>query len=135
MDKNTWIGFGLIAAILIGFSYFNRPSKEELARRQHVRDSIAFVEAQKQAEAEAQKQLAELQASEAVVDTAAIQEHLRAQYGAFADAAFAINSDPEKLVVESDLLRLTFDPKGGVLYKAELKNYKAYGDSVNMLRL
>ena len=135
MDKNTWIGFGLIAAILIGFSYFNRPSEEELARRQHVRDSIAFVEAQKQAEAEAQKQLAELQASEAVVDTAAIQEHLRAQYGAFADAAFAINSDPEKLVVESELLRLTFDPKGGVLYKAELKNYKAYGDSVNMLRL
>ena len=33
MDKNTWIGFGLIAAVIIGFSFLNRPSQEELAER------------------------------------------------------------------------------------------------------
>ena len=40
MDKNTWIGFLLIAAIIVGFTMLNRPSKEELAHRQHVQDSI-----------------------------------------------------------------------------------------------
>ena len=29
MDKNTWIGFLLIAAIIVGFSFINRPSKED----------------------------------------------------------------------------------------------------------
>ena len=40
MDKNTWIGFGLIAAVIIGFSIFNKTSKEELSERQRVKDSI-----------------------------------------------------------------------------------------------
>ena len=40
MDKNTWIGFLLIAAIIVGFTMLNRPSKEELAERQRVQDSI-----------------------------------------------------------------------------------------------
>ena len=44
MDKNTWIGFLLIAAIIVGFSFINRPSKEELAERQRVQDSIAMVQ-------------------------------------------------------------------------------------------
>ena len=44
MDKNTWIGFALIAAVIIGFSFLNRPSKEELAERKRVQDSIALVQ-------------------------------------------------------------------------------------------
>ena len=48
MDKNTWIGFGLIAAVIIGFSIFNKPSKEELAERQRVQDSINVVMLQEQ---------------------------------------------------------------------------------------
>ncbi len=34
MDKNTIIGFVLIAAVLIGFSMWNQPSDEELAKQQ-----------------------------------------------------------------------------------------------------
>jgi len=51
MDKNTWIGFLLIAAIIVGFTMLNRPSKEELAERQRVHDSIALAQ---QLEMEAQ---------------------------------------------------------------------------------
>ena len=51
MDKNTWIGFLLIAAIIVGFNIINRPSEEEIAERQRIQDSIAV--AQKM-EAEAQ---------------------------------------------------------------------------------
>jgi len=31
MDRNTILGVVLIFAILIGFSYFNRPSEEQIA--------------------------------------------------------------------------------------------------------
>ena len=43
MDKNTWIGFLLIAAIIVGFTLITRPSKEELAQRQRYNDSISLV--------------------------------------------------------------------------------------------
>ena len=31
MDKNTIIGFVLIAALLIGFSWYTQPSEEDIA--------------------------------------------------------------------------------------------------------
>ena len=34
MDKNTITGFVLIAALLIGFSWYNKPSDEEIAQQQ-----------------------------------------------------------------------------------------------------
>ena len=42
MNKDTIIGFALIALVLIGFSWYNQPSQEEIdaARKQ---DSIATV--------------------------------------------------------------------------------------------
>jgi YidC/Oxa1 family membrane protein insertase len=43
MDKNTIIGFVLIALILIGFSVMNKPSEEEI----RYQDSIALVQKQK----------------------------------------------------------------------------------------
>ena len=48
MDRNTITGLVVIALILIGYSYFMSPSKEEL-KAMHVRDSIARVEAQRAA--------------------------------------------------------------------------------------
>ena len=55
MDKNTLTGILLMAAIIFGFMYLNRPSEEELAARererveQQTRDSIAAAEAQRAA--------------------------------------------------------------------------------------
>ena len=42
MDKNTIIGFVLIAAILIGYSVYSQPSDEEIAQQIELakRDSI-----------------------------------------------------------------------------------------------
>ena len=135
MDKNTVIGLVLIAGILIGFSLFNRPSQEELERRQHVQDSIALVNRQR-AEAAAQQtaindSLRALEAAEAP-SAEELEAMHRAQFGALAPAAEGIN---EMQVVETKLLRLTFSPKGGNVVKAELKNYKTYGDTLNPLML
>ena len=72
MDKNTIIGFVLIAAVLIGFSWYNRPTEEELkAQQEQVEKQKA--EQQKAAEkkqAEAAKQKAAL--AQAREDTTAL---------------------------------------------------------------
>lgn len=43
MDKNTIIGFVLIAAVLFGFAWWQQPSEEQLQaqREQYEKDSIA----------------------------------------------------------------------------------------------
>ena len=134
MDKNTWIGFGLIAVIIIGFSFFNRPSKEELAARKRVQDSIAVVQAQ---EAEAKfisEQIAQqLKAEqEASISSEQMAEQVAALYGPFAPAA---QGEEGTILLENEKVRLGIARRGGRIAKAELKEYKAYGDSVNDLCL
>ena len=136
MDKNTWIGFLLIAAIIVGFSMLNRPSKEQLAEQQRINDSIAYarqlaLEAQQISEAIDNELKAEQQASQA-----ATEEQVRAQvvaaYGPLAPAAIG---EEKEVVLENELVKLYLSTKGGRMVRAELKNYKAYGDTVNNLTL
>ena len=51
MDKNTIIGLFLLFALIIGYSIYISPSKEQIAEQQRIRDSIAAVQ---QAELEEQ---------------------------------------------------------------------------------
>ncbi len=44
MDKNTLIGMLLMAAVIFGFMWLNRPSEAELAEQQRQMDSIAAVQ-------------------------------------------------------------------------------------------
>ena len=60
MDKNTLVGFALIGAVVIGFSIYNRPSQEEMARAKHYQDSIQAI-AHKEAERLAQSATAQSQ--------------------------------------------------------------------------
>lgn len=134
MDKNTWIGWGCIALILIGFSWYNKPSKEELAHRQHVRDSIAQVEAAKQAALQVQEELTSMSEVEEL-DSAGMEvlhQQLVAQFGHFAPAA---EGEEKVVVLENELVRLHLQTKGGTIGMAELKQYHTYGDTLNDLRL
>ena len=135
MDKNTWIGFALIAAIIIGFSFINRPSKEELAERKRVQDSIALVQAAEWEAKQLSQQLTEqLQATQNTPTATAEQlaEQMAALYGPFAPAS---QGEEGVVVLENSKVRISIDRRGGRIVKAELKEYKAYGDSVNNLCL
>ena len=44
MNKDTLIGFVLIGIVLIGFSWWNQPSEEQIAEYQRQQDSIAAVQ-------------------------------------------------------------------------------------------
>ena len=88
MDKNTTIGFLLIALIIIGFALINKPSEEEIARQRHYNDSIALVQQQRMAaEAARQEANAALQAPAQGLDSASLQAKLADAFGAFSPAA------------------------------------------------
>ncbi|MCM1035365.1 MAG: membrane protein insertase YidC [Paludibacter sp.] len=132
MDKNTFWGFFLIALIIIGFSFFNRPTKEQLAAQQHYRDSVAYMRQMEMEAQEAVRLAQEMTDTSADTDTAQAAQKIKNVYGAFAPSATGENTYH---VVENEVLRLTFASKGGYLHKAELKNYKTYKDTVNYLCL
>ena len=137
MDKNTWIGFLLIAAIVVGFSFLNRPSKEELAERKRVQDSIALVQAQEMEAKLISQQIAQqLDAEKAAQAPTPTTDQLAAQvaavYGPFAPAA---QGEEGLIALENSKVCISIDRRGGRIAKAELKEYKAYGDSVNNLCL
>ena len=135
MDKNTWVGFLLIAAIIVGFTMLNRPSKEQLAERQRVQDSIKLA---RMAELEAQRISDSLQyvaGNAAQVETISEEQqqaHMQAAYGTFAQAA---QGEEQWVTLENEHLRLTLSTLGGRIQRAELPEYHASGDSVNPLCL
>ena len=127
MDRNTIIGFILIAGIIIGFSILNRPSEEQIAHQRHLNDSIAQVR-QAQIEAEAIRQ-AEMAAAKQEMDH--IQQDLPAEetqvrfmdaFGAFGIAAIGEN---ELITLENNRVRLKFSTQGGRIYSAELLDFFA----------
>ena len=115
----------------------NRPSKEEMAERKRLNDSIALA---RQMEWEAQQLSAQITAETAAAAEAGQQQtseedldsRLQATYGDFAPAA---RGTEDFVTLENERVRLMFTTKGGRLYRAELKEYKAYGDTVNDLHL
>ena len=136
MDKNTWIGFFLMAVIIFGFSFFNRPkapTAEQLEQRRHIQDSIALAE-QIEKEAQTLSDLIQNGLNEQANDTAVanVGEQLKNVYAAFAVSAQGVNGEE---TLENSRLKLHFDYQGGRVSRVELKEYKAYGDTVNMLNL
>ncbi len=131
MDKKSTLGIVLIFAVLVIFSYINKPSKEEIETAKYKRDSIALVQSamQKQAEAIAIRSEQEAQASLPIneeEDSINATNELRNLYGDFYVSA---NGNEEFLVLENNLLKLTLSTKGGQVHSVELKNYKRHDSS------
>jgi len=127
MDRNTIIGFALIAAIIIGFSILNRPSQEEIARQQqlrHYRDSVAQAnreaEAIRLAEAAIAAQEFEQEREELPEDE--VQARLADAFGAFSIAAAG---EKEFFTLENERVRVKLSSQGGRIYSVRLKNFYA----------
>ena len=111
MDKNTITGLVLMVAIVIGFSYFSQPSESEIRQRQ-IQDSSAIVEQEKVAAQQREKEAFELlREAEAAKDTTSLFYAAR-------------QGEARDIVLENDLVKLTFSTQGGCVKSAELKEYK-----------
>ncbi|GAP71982.1 membrane protein insertase YidC [Candidatus Symbiothrix dinenymphae] len=130
MDKNTITGFVLIIAVLVGFSYLNRPNVEQQAALRRYNDSIALV-----------RQMNELAAALATEPKSAETEGIAAQarsdksttlsdldkkaqlrdaYGPF---AAAVGGKEDTVTLENDLLELKISTRGGQISSARVKNF------------
>ncbi|OFZ06907.1 MAG: hypothetical protein A2338_05985 [Bacteroidetes bacterium RIFOXYB12_FULL_41_6] len=137
MNKNSILGFILIAAIMIGYTYWFTPSSTELAQRKHTADSLANIEQQRiqkeQVRQAAFEQEAELQqpAEEVMVSTDQNLDQLREKYAQFAGS---VNGQENITVLENDLVRIELTNKGGHIKTVELKGYQTY-DSLPLILL
>lgn len=141
MNKNSIIGFGLILAILIGWSVWTAPSEEQV-KEQYALDSLNRVNAIKKqfedslfrAQLEEKKQLAatnemvvvdgngEANHSQENVDSLAPKLNLQ-KYGEFAVAS---QGEDQDIIIENDLLKLKISKKGGAISYAQVKNFRTY---------
>ena len=111
MDKNTIIGFVLIAAVLIGFSLWNQPSKEELAQQQQTE------QLEKKAQAEAQQKKIENEARK----TATLQAAMADTSALFHTA---LNGTEQKVTLRNGKLQLELTSKGAIVEKAVIKGFQ-----------
>ena len=125
MDKNTILGFVLIALIVIGFSQLNKPSQKDLAVKRY-NDSIALVEqnkaelAGKVSKGTVAKDSLAVNDSTSKVKTADI----------FGDFSASAEGTEKFYTIENDLVKITLSNKGGRVYSVQLKKYSKR-DSLN----
>ncbi len=111
MNKDTIIGFVLIAVVLIAFSWYNQPSQEEIDAYQRQQDSIAAVQRDK----ESKQKMAEA-ARKAEAEAAAQSDTTALFYT-------ALNGTNEDIVLKNQKVELTFSTKGGTISKAVIKGF------------
>jgi membrane protein insertase, YidC/Oxa1 family, C-terminal domain len=112
MNRDTVIGFVLIALVLIGFSWWNQPSQEDIEAYQRQQDSIAAVQKDK----EIKQKMAEAE-RQAVADSIAKSDTTALFYA-------AQNGTAEDIVLKNQKLELTLSTKGGTLTKAVIKDFE-----------
>ncbi|RLD89944.1 MAG: membrane protein insertase YidC [Bacteroidetes bacterium] len=144
MNKNSIIGFVLIAAIMIGYSVWLSPSKEEIQQKQHFKDSLEYVQFQQDSIRKSQivktKQHTEkaLESRKPEAGTSTVSEGkapsstyqaMHSKYDVFANSATGKN---EKYYLENDLVKIEIDSKGGFIKQVQLKEYQTW-DSLPLL--
>jgi len=143
MDKNTVIGLLLITAIIVVFTIYNRPSQEQIAEQQRLRDSTALVQAQRAeiaAESELQPANNHINDDSVINQGSNVSDFFSAgtPYNeVVADSASGnLNlveetAKEEIVVLENEKLRLLLNTHGGKIQSVQLKEYLHYkGDSL-----
>jgi YidC/Oxa1 family membrane protein insertase len=120
MDKNTWIGFLLIAVIVVGFTMFGSKKAPKESAQQPKQELILPVEQAQQPE-----QVVASAPEKPVVSKPA-------EMGVFTPA---LTGEEKMVSLENEHLRVTLSTLGGTIERAELLEYKAAGDTVNPLCL
>ena len=125
MDKNTILGFVLIALIVIGFSQLNKPSEKDLAVKRY-NDSIALVE-QNKAELTEKVSKGTVAKDSLAVNDSTSKVKTADIFGDF--SASAVGTE-KFYTIENDLVKITLSNKGGRVYSVQLKKYSKR-DSLN----
>ena len=121
MDKNTITGFVLIGIVIFAFSWFNKPTPEQVEAMRHQQDSLARIENQ----SEAKSLLLEDPVAATFVgeSDSAYNKRMEANFGSFAKA---VKGESKTTTLENEVLELRISNKGGAVSYARLKQYDNY---------
>lgn len=129
MDKNTIIGFVLIFGIIVGFSWLNRPTEEQIAAQKRYKDSVALVEFEKaQQKAVLEELEKQKKADEETFDSLMVEK----AKNVFGDFAISAIGEEKFVTLENEKLKVTFSTKGGRICEAELKQFTTF-DSLPLI--
>lgn len=122
MDKNSVIGFILIALIFIGFTFFQSNRARKAAELQAQQDSIALAQMPPQR-----------MASEAVLESAAPEGESGASVAIYKDSLLENASKVQESIVtlENDVLEMKLSTRGAKPYSVRLKKFRNY-DSTDL---
>ena len=122
MNRDTVIGFVLIALVLIGFSWYIQPSAEQI-EAQRMEDSIAAVmkdNAKKKEAEEAAKKAEAIEAAKA--DTTSLFHT-------------ALIGEERQVVLKNGKVEVAVSTKGGTISKAVIKGFKNVDNSADEVTL
>ncbi|MBK7851350.1 MAG: membrane protein insertase YidC [Bacteroidetes bacterium] len=128
MDKNSIIGLSIIGLLIVGYSIYTQPSKEELAAAKHKQDSIAALQQVVQATHDSIKAV-QIPAqnvpdsSVAIPNDSLIASQEKQQFGEFYQAA---TGTEQILTLENSKIKVEVSSRGGRIHAIELKDYKSW---------
>lgn len=131
MDKNSLIGIILILGVLIGWSVWMTPSKEEIAQQRHIQDSINRV----QRERFVKDSISMAQANATMNEQTKIKtqdETYSTRYNQYGSFALASTGEDKTFVFENEVLKMNLSSRGAYVETIELKDYKTY-DSLPLI--
>ena len=135
MDKNNITGIILIGIILIAYSIWTAPDKEQIEKSRKTRDSLEYVEhkklieTQKLEEAKQKNNFTNSDENSNNITDSIKNKILKEKYGTFASSVKGVE---EFITLENDLLKIKISNLGGRIESVEVKNYKTY-DSLPLI--
>ena len=131
MDKNSVIGFILIACILFGFTFYQSKQYQKQAKAQAVADSIALAE--RIARGDTIDYAAASAAAQAAAPLVSQSAPAAAQAPIYKDAGLeqAHADQGEVLVLENDKIRIGFNTRGAQPDFVQVKDYRNF-DSTDL---
>ncbi|MDO9255606.1 MAG: YidC/Oxa1 family insertase periplasmic-domain containing protein, partial [Bacteroidales bacterium] len=126
MSKNNIIGLVIIIGLLIGYSLWMTPSKEEMAAAKHKNDSIALIKYSDSLVA-ARTESNKKYIADSVAKTNPVAAVIAGSDTASAEGfASVVKSEEKFYTLESDLLKLKISSKGGRIWSVQLKDYQTF---------
>ncbi len=133
MDKNSVIGFVLIAVVLLGFSWYQSSQYKKQVELQQQRDSVARVEMlQRMAEDSMRRaQNPELYEQEVIVSEDGQSGYSAAGShagNAYKDSCLNVSAAGEGTIhtLENDKIEIAFNTRGAQIYSVRIKDYQTY---------
>lgn len=124
MDRNTVIGFGLIFLLMMGMTYMNRPTEEQLAAAEQKKDSLEQLKnidtTQQLVKSDTTTTIAEQVAQ--LDDTEKVKA-LSADFGGFANSA---SGEAKEVSIKNDVFEIIFNTKGGSIKEVRLIGFEKF---------